>query len=170
VQLERIEGQLQDDDSPGLTTIEPGASFARTYVLKFKRPMFEQRKYQLAFDAEYVMDDILKTSSVATTLRISPYPLVLNIVAMAAAILGMLIRESLAGSQTPAAQILWQAQTGQLLVGPIVALVFFNAYEYTSLGKGFAMRVSWRSSLLIGTICGLAQDRILEALKALLGV
>jgi hypothetical protein len=61
------------------------------------------------------------------------------------------------------------ARSGQLLVGPVIALIFFNVYEYTSVGKDLGMSVSWRSALLIGALCGLAQDRVLAALKALIG-
>jgi hypothetical protein len=39
-----------------------------------------------------------------------------------------------------------------LLVAPIVALIFFNVYEYTSVGKDIAMPLSWRSALLIGAL------------------
>jgi hypothetical protein len=48
-------------------------------------------------------------------------------------------------------------------------LIFFNAYEYTSMGKGVGMPISWRSALLIGALCGLLQDRVLAGLKAFFG-
>ena len=171
-QLERVEERVDENDRPGLTTIEPSSFFTATYVLKFSRRLFEPRKYQLAFDATFQSQDagMPQSNSVATNLQISPYPLSLTIVAILAALLGVLVRVSLAGAADPLQEMAALARSGQLLVGPIVALIFFNAYEYTSLGKELTMSVSWRSALLIGALCGLGQDRILAAMKALIGV
>jgi hypothetical protein len=111
-----------------------------------------------------------RSVSTATNVQISPYPFSLTIVAVLSALLGVLIRVSLEGAKDPLANLALLAGSGQLLVGPIVALIFFNVYEYTSLGKGITMSVSWRSALLIGALCGIAQDRVLAALKALIGI
>jgi hypothetical protein len=54
-------------------------------------------------------------------------------------------------------------------IGPIVAFVFFNGYEYTSLANGIGSSLSWRSALLLGALCGIAQARVLAALRALIG-
>jgi hypothetical protein len=54
-------------------------------------------------------------------------------------------------------------------VALILALIFFNIYEFTDLGKRFKMMIGWRSALLIGALCGLLGDRILMALKAFVG-
>ncbi|WP_156662703.1 hypothetical protein [Mycobacterium sp. 1274761.0] len=169
-QLRRVEAKVTETDSTGLTTIEPGSSFVRTYVVKFRRPALEPRKYQLGFEGEYEAGEAQRTISVATHLQISPYPLSLNLVVIVAALLGAFVREALSDISNPLQETFLQANNGKLFVGPIVALVFFNAYEYTSLGKGLTMAVSWRSALLIGTLCGLADDRIVSALKALIGV
>jgi hypothetical protein len=170
-QLEKLESRMDEGERPGLTRIEPKASFTATYVLKFSRRLFEPRKYQIGFDATYGSIDggPQQSSSAATNLLISPYPVGLSVVAVLSALLGVLIRESLAGTSDPLSALAAQAVTGKLLVGPIVALVFFNAYEYTSLGKGLAMPLSWRSALLVGVLCGMAQDRILASLRALIG-
>ena len=170
-QLEQIESRMDEGDRPGLTRIEPGASFTATYVLRFSRRIFEPRKYQIGFDATYGAIDgtAQQAGNAGTSLLISPYPLGLSFVAVCSAFLGVLIRESLSGATDPIQVMLAQAATGQLFVGPVVALVFFNAYEYTTLGKDLSMPLSWRSALLVGSLCGLAQDRILAALKALIG-
>lgn len=170
-QLEQIEARMDEGDRPGLTRIEPGSSFTATYVLKFSRRMFEPRKYQIGFDATYGAIDgsAQQAGSTATSLQISPYPLGLSLVAVLSAFMGVLIRESLSGSADPIQVMFTQATTGQLFVGPVIALVFFNAYEYTTLGKELTMPLSWRSALLVGSLCGLAQDRILAALNALIG-
>jgi hypothetical protein len=51
----------------------------------------------------------------------------------------------------------------------ILALVFFNVYEFTEMGKKLIIGIGWRSALLIGVLCGILGDRILAAVKALLG-
>lgn len=170
-QLERIEGRMDESERPGLTSISPGGYFTATYVMKFKRMAFEPRKYQVGFEAAYSQSDSsAQSNSVATTVQISPYPLSLSVVAVLSAFLGILVRLSVNDNSTPFLEMQKLALTGQLLVGPIVALIFFNVYEYTSVGKEVGMSVSWRSALLIGALSGLAHDRILSALKALIGV
>lgn len=171
-QLEQVEAQMNEGDRPGLTTIEAGSYFTATYVIKFDRGLLEPRKYQVGFDATHALIDgsSARSVSTATNVQISPYPITLTIVAVISALLGVLVRVSLEGAKDPIANLMLLASSGQLLVGPIVALIFFNVYEYTSLGKGIAMSISWRSALLIGALCGLAQDRILAALKALIGI
>lgn len=169
-QLERIEERMDEGERPGLTSISPGGYFTATYVMKFTRKAFEPRKYQVGFEAAYSQSDSpAQINSVATTVQVSPYPLSLSIVAVLSAFLGILVRLSVNDQSDPFLEMIKLSQTGQLLVGPIVALIFFNVYEYTSVGKEIGMSVSWRSALLIGALSGLAHDRILSALKALIG-
>lgn len=169
-QLERIEERMDESERPGLTSIAPGGYFTATYVMKFARRALEPRKYQVGFEAAYSQKDSSpQSNSVATTVQISPYPLSLSIVAVLSAFLGVLVRLSVNTQSEPFLDMLKLSQTGQILVGPIVALIFFNVYEYTSVGKEMSMSVSWRSALLIGALSGLAHDRILSALKALIG-
>lgn len=169
-QLERVESRMDESERPGLTSIAPGGFFTATYVLKFSRRAFEPRKYQVGFDATYSQSDTpAQSNSIATNVQISPYPFSLSIVAVFSAILGVLLRLSVTDSLNPFQEMVGLAQSGKLLVGPIVAFIFFNVYEYTSVGKDFGMAVSWRSALLIGALSGIAQDRILAALKELIG-
>jgi hypothetical protein len=170
-QLERIEAQMGGGDNPGLTVIEAGSYFAATYVIRFSRGVLEPRKYQVGFNATYQEPEKSAegSASTATNVQISPYPLSLSIVAVASAILGALLRLSLGGSHNPLADLILSATSGELLVGPVIALIFFNVYEYTSVGKELGISVSWRSALLIGAVCGIAQERVLAALKALFG-
>lgn len=171
-QLERVEARMDESDRPGLTSIEAGSFFTATYVIRFARRALEPRKYQVGFDASYQHPDETapQSGSTATSVQISPYPFSLSLVAIFSALLGVLLRTSLSGVLDPMQEVIAQARSGQLLVGPIVALIFFNVYEYTSLGKGLNIVLSWRSALLIGALCGIAQDRVLAALKALIGV
>lgn len=170
-QLERAESRMDESERPGLTSIPPGGFFTATYVIRFSRRALEPRKFQVGFDATYSQGDSpAQSNSIATSVQISPYPFSLSVVAVLAAILGVVLRLSISGSPDPFQAMILLAQSGQLLVGPIVAFIFFNVYEYTSIGKGMGVAVSWRSALLIGALSGIAQDRILAALKALIGV
>lgn len=168
-QLERIEEQLGE---VGLTAIEPGSRFSATYVVRFVRGVLEPRKYEMAINATFLEKDdpTEQSSSVAANVQISPHPLSLSIIAAFSAVLGVLLRGSLGGaSKSPLTELLLSAQSGELLIAPVLAVIFFNVYEYTSVGQELKIGVSWRSALLIGALCGLAQDRVLAALKALIG-
>jgi hypothetical protein len=169
-QLERIEARMDESDRPGLTSIPPTSFFTATYVLKFSRRAFEPRKFQVGFDAIYSqVNSPPQSNSVSTTLQISPYPFSLSLIACFSAILGIILRLSISGTINPLSVIFDMAISGQLLVGPIVAFIFFNVYEHTSVGRDIGISVSWRSALLIGALAGLAQDRLLRSLQALIG-
>lgn len=170
-QLARIESRMDENEKRGLTTVETESQFTSTYVFQFSRHWLEPRKYQLAIEASYLegTSSIPQNVTAATSVQISPYPWCLSLVAILSALMGVLVQLSLGGAPNPLSELGRMAATGQILTAPIVALVFFNAYEYTSLGKSLTMSVSWRSAMLIGALCGLAQDRILAAMKALIG-
>lgn len=171
-QLDRVEALMDEGDRSSLTTIEAGSFFTATYVLKFGRRILEPRKYQIGFDATYVSADESspQNNSVSTTVQISPYPSSLSVIAIIAALLGVVLRISLSGQANLLHEMLNLAKSGQIVVAPALAFIFFNVYEYTSLGKGIGLSVSWRSALLIGALCGIAQDNVFAALKALIGV
>ena len=172
-QLEAVESRLQENVKGGssLTAIEPDSNFSATYVLRFDRGLLEPKKYQVGFSVRYKSADadMVKSISVATNVQISPSPLSMSTVAIVSAIFGAMLRGSLDGSVNKFDELVRSATTGQIFLGPIVALIFFNVYEHTSLGKELTLSISWRSALLIGALCGLGQDRILTALTALIG-
>lgn len=175
-QLEALESKMTATDRRSLTTIEVDSFFSQTYVLAFDRHWFEPRKYQLSIDANYQSVEATaeiavptQNLTVSTSVQISPYPLCLTVVAIISALLGVFVQLSVKGAGTPLEEYIDLALTGKLFVAPILALIFFNVYEHTAPGKKFDMSVSWRSALLIGALCGLAQDRILAAIKAFLG-
>lgn len=173
-QLESVDSRLSESEQKGssLTTIEPDSSFSATYVLKFKRGLLDPRKYQVSFSAKHKKnhpDSSPQSSSAATNVLISPSPVNLTIVAVISALLGILLRGSLGDEQNKFLEFANLAKTGQIFVGPVIALIFFNIYEHTSIGKGLNFSINWRSALFIGAMCGLAQDRVIAALKALLG-
>ena len=172
-QLEAVEARLLEIVREGsdLTFIEPETSFSATYVMRFDRALLEPRKYQVGFDVRYKLAGakMPKSASVATNIQITPSPFSLTIVALVAAVLGATLRGSLEGDVNKFEEIIKSATTGQIIVGPIVALVFFNIYEHTRLGKELNFSISWRSALFVGALCGLAQDRVIAALTALIG-
>ena len=172
LQLEGIEARMNEGERNSLTELAPASHFTATYVLKFRRGILEPKKYHVGFEATYKpasSETAAQTASTATNVQISPHPINLSLVAIISAVFGALLKISLTGSQSPLVDLIDLAKSGHLLVGPIVALIFFNIYEYTSIGKEIGMAVSWRSALLIGSLSGIAQDRILGALKALIG-
>lgn len=172
-QLETVESRLKQNinDGSGLTTIEPDSTFSATYVLRFDRALLEPKKYQVGFSVRYNSNDseAARSISVATNIQISPSPLSMSMVAIVSAVFGAMLRGSLDGNVNKFDELVSSATTGQIVLGPIVALIFFNIYEHTALGKELSLSISWRSALLIGALCGLAQDRILTALTALIG-
>lgn len=172
-QLEEVETRLQENmkDGSSFTSIDPEDSFSATYILKFERALLEPRKYQVGFNIRYKVAGVgaLKSTSVTTNIQITPSPLSLSAVAILAALLGAMLRGSLEGDADKFAEIIQSATSGQIIIGPIVALVFFNIYEHTSLGRQFNFSISWRSALFVGALCGLAQHRVIEALTALIG-
>ena len=172
-QLEVVEARLQENvrDGSSFTAIDPEDSFCATYVLQFERGLLEPRKYQVGFNVRYKVlgAEVMKSTSVATNIQITPSPLSLSLIAIVSAVLGAMLRGSLEGDANKFEEIIHSATSGQIIIGPIVALVFFNIYEHTSLGKELNFSISWRSALFVGALCGLAQDRVIAALTALIG-
>ncbi len=170
-QLERLESRMDEGERRVLATIEPGQAFTSTYVIRFLRGRFEPQKYQVGIDIVYddSSPDGPQATGASAAVQISPYPSSLSLIAICSSLLGVLLQRALLGSEAPLSDLSNMLIGGRILVAPAVALIFFNGYEYTALGKNLPMTLSWRSALLIGALCGLAQDRILAALKALIG-
>jgi hypothetical protein len=164
---------VRDPEKKTFTVIEPRSEYAATYVMECPRHPIEPRKYQVSVEAIYQVDDAhgaTQSTGATATVLISPYPAALSVVAVVGALLGGAVQTSLDNPSVNLIDAFWgSVQSGRVAVGPIIGLVFFNVYEYTTVGKNLGMGLSWRSALLIGTLCGLAQDRVLAALKAFLG-
>ncbi|MFV7768857.1 hypothetical protein [Shewanella marisflavi] len=172
-QLGAIESAMNESDKSSLATIEPESEFISTYVLKFNRASFDPLKYQISFEASYTESESSKpkVTSVGTSVQISPYPWSLSCVAVLAALLGTLVNISLdsQGLKPDAILNLVASSAMSFVSSTVLALVIFNVYEHTSLAGNIRLPVSWRSALLIGALCGVAQENILNALKALVG-
>jgi hypothetical protein len=175
-QLKELEKQMGlPAESSSLATIEPDSFFASTYTLKFPRSYINPRVFNLSIEGTYSEQGKPEkhVGGASTTVIISPKPYVLSIIAVISSILGVLLRLSFEASKDP--EVNFYAVVNKAVYGSsfitalILALIFFNIYEFTGLGKNFKMNIGWRTALLIGTLCGLLSDRILIALKAFIG-
>jgi hypothetical protein len=178
-QLVRLEEEVQL--GPGaraiMAVIEPGGTFAYTYVLRFPRRWFEPRKDQISIEVEYLVEGAARQRVGATqSLLITPHPVPLTAAAILGSGGGVVLKAflpSLKPNASPATMRRlfndpWAG--GWFIVAAIIAVVVFNVYEHTKLSTSFAsLRISWRSAILIGVLCGLANDRVLAALQALVG-
>jgi hypothetical protein len=176
------------DKSLYLAIIQPGSYFAVTYVLEFPRKSLNSRKYQVAVDASYVVQKSESDEDhpggseksgeliggATTSLLISPRAAAVTGVALVGSILGVALSLALAGP-APIDGVAFSNMLLNEIIGStgvsamILALLFFNVYEHTTLGSRFTMGIGWRSALLIGCLCGLASDKILAAHKGLIG-
>jgi hypothetical protein len=63
--------------------------------------------------------------------------------------------------------------SGPMLVSVIsaalTAVLFYNVYESTEVGKKLASGSGWRSALIIGGLSGLLNEKVVAALEGLFG-
>lgn len=175
-QLKELENQMGlNEESSSLATIEPDSFFAVTYTLKFPRSYINPRVFNISIEGAYSEQGKPEKhiGGASTTVIISPKPYILSIITVISSVLGVLLVLSLEASKDPQTNfysVVERALYGSsFITAVILALIFFNIYEFTGLGKNFKMNISWRSALLIGALCGLLSDRILVALRAFIG-
>jgi hypothetical protein len=154
-----------------IAIIEPDSFFAITYILQFPRSQANPKKYNLDVEAVYTEDGKTEKHVGGTTAAvvISPQPSILTLIAILAAILGAVVKLLSAKETVVFDQVTLTSLIGPAVLAGIVALIFFNVYEFTSFGDKMKMPLSWRSALLIGFLCGLLDDQMLAALKAFAG-
>jgi hypothetical protein len=157
------------------------ASHSVLFVLEFRRGAWNSRSYSVSIDVHYryVGDDALTFTHSAETLQvISPYPTVMTLVAMLGGLLGVVLRAAEAVVETAMRRGHapdWEALLAEvgtppgLVVAPLLALIFFNIFEFTTFSERLKMSLNWRTALFIGVLCGLATERILHALTGFLG-
>jgi hypothetical protein len=185
--LSHIDSKLGDglyDDS--IADIEPNATFSRAYVFNCKRSVFNTRTFTFTFDAGYSEDELKKADlrhlAASITTSVAPKPVVLNVVAITAALLGSVLKKLLdsISSKTDAivggetvdvfGVLLFNANfTMTIGAAMITALFFYNIYESTEFSKRLNVDGGWRSALIIGGVCGLLNQRVVAALQGLLG-
>lgn len=165
--------------------IEPGSFFQARYIVEFPRNWFNTSQFTVSIEAVYAEVEaapqkkdgagnapakmIEQHSASATAgIRISPKPVMLTLIAMLAAGLGVILKHAMALSSGGAGAEFAPGAV-EFLGATILALVFFNVFEYTDLLKDFRKNISWRTALLIGVVCGMGSDRIYAAFRTLAG-
>lgn len=156
-----------------LATIQPKSTFSTTYVLSFKRRPLSSRRYNISFEVAVAEEGKAEryVALASTALLISPTGYVLNVVVVLSAVMGVILKTAVDPKLQSAAMNVIKDPAGlgwPVVHSTIVALVFFNVYEFTNVADRVKMALSWRSALLIGVICGLMSDRIIAALQAFL--
>jgi hypothetical protein len=186
------EGLSEDASGNRIADVEPGGVFARTYIFSCERNLLNPQIYNFAFDCSYE-DETDKGreqrslgASVAAT--VSPKPLVLNLLAMTSALLGAVLKIALDATRPVAASeqatggaypiqtlgdqiasLITLQHCGLFIASMITALFFYNIYDSTDIGKKINVGTGWRSALLIGGLSGLLNERVIAALRGLLG-
>lgn len=180
-QLETLERLLGSDERGHITDLEPGGTFSRTYVFNCSRALFNPKTYTITFDCAYVLESTIgneksvpQAASTDISATISPKPLVLNIVALLSSALGMTLNVAITAMQSTQSSYFFSSLVKAFTGGPIMAatvtaLFFFNTYENTTVGKKLDAGVGWRSALIIGGLSGLMNEKVVTALKGLLG-
>lgn len=175
-QLANLEADAGPEiESATIATIEPDSVLRITYVLRFPRKKLEGRKYNFSIEGTYSEGSEAKqfTKSTSASLIVSPDPWVLSGIAVFSSYLGVVLRSAVVAQTNATSAASWFEPLAALAqpetwAAAILALVFFNVYEYTSAGQKITMPLGWRSALLVGVLCGIGGDRILAAMEAFL--
>ncbi|GGY66171.1 hypothetical protein [Marinobacter zhanjiangensis] len=176
-QVKEIESTIgKDSREVAIANIEPDSFYATTYVLKFERSMFSAKKFNFTVEGQFREKEKTESrfDSVSTTVSVSPRPYVLSIIAVLSALLGVSLKYSVEQNASASLSEFFSALGTQLATGPgissgILALLMFNIFEHTSLSRSIKIGVNWQGALLVGVVCGLFSERMIEALKALVG-
>ena len=171
--LEGVLGQGADLEAAPIATVEPDSFFTATYIVRFPRNWLNPSRFSVSVETTYREQGKPERHNGMTTaaIHISPNPFVLTMIAMASALLGVALKNvvpaaAAVGSRLELAAIL---PMPDLIAGLILALVFFNAFEFTDVLKDMRKSLGWRSAMLIGMLCGLGSDRIFASVKVLTG-
>lgn len=176
-QLEELEKTMAADTSAtAIATIEPDSFFATTYVLQFPRSSINPRKFGFSVEASFSESENSKVhlDAASTTVVISPRPYVLSMLTMLSALLGVILKFAFEAEPLRKVSEFFEELSNIMVTGPgitavILSLVIFNIYEYTGLSRNIRISVGWRSALLIGVVCGLFSERMVGALRVLVG-
>ena len=176
-QLKTIENSIGPDASAAaMADIETDSFYATTYVLKFSRSLFSSKKFNFTVEGQFAKNDMSETylDSTSATIAISPRPYILSTIAVLSSLFGVSLKFSIDPNVPIDSCKYFELLGTQLITGPgvssaILALLIFNIFEHTSLGDKIKIGVNWRSALLVGVLCGLFSERMIEALKVLVG-
>jgi magnesium-transporting ATPase (P-type) len=115
----------------------------------------------------------IKSHSLAAT--ISPLWITTNFIAVAFAGLGILLRTllELAREQPTKELIIETIFSTQMILhfasAAITAILFYNIYEWTELGKRLNRGAGSQSAVIIGVLSGILNEKVVPALEELLG-
>jgi hypothetical protein len=166
--LEDFEAEINKKDLSLVPQIYPGGELNRTYVVTCPRRWFDVASYSVDFEVQYaLLGDEANVRSVTkgASIAVSANPVTLSIVAVVASFLGSMIKLTpLDKSGIATLPKEFSSYPGTFIVGAVVALIFFNVYEYTSYRDKVRPTVSWRTALFLGVISALLADRLIAAL------
>ena len=177
--LEQVESKIPNSKDGLITSIEPESFFSIIYILKFKRNDMNSKKYNISIESKYKESNNSLIGGASVSQIISPNPIVLSNIAIGFSILGTIVKISLEGGVSfvhkvnIANSVIWNdifTYILQTFITSVIAVVFFNIYEYLDIGKKITLSVSWRSAMLIGFLSGLFADRILDSVKVFIGI
>jgi hypothetical protein len=186
----RLEARLGLDRSPKpdqlttteyLTDIEPQEQFVRDYIIRCPRRSLVSTPYTMHFDCRYIRrqngewsEPLMKNQSLTET--IAAGPVMTSAFAAVCSAFGTVLRTTLdlAANEVPSWSEVWSlffsgAMAVSLISAAVTAIIFFNVYDWTDIGKKVDPSSGWRSALVIGAMSGLLNERVVAALKDLFG-
>lgn len=177
-QLEGLSINIDQKNSNYIALIEPDSFYSRTYVLRFSRKTLSTKVYNLSFDSTYESDDSTQEyrANVSTSINITPKPFFLTVFTALSSILGTILKYCINNLNEDILPYEFFIKLGKLIVTApgitslIIAILFFNIYEYTDMGKRLTIKANWRSALTIGILAGLLGERLIDAIKVLVGL
>jgi len=173
--LEILESQLNPQNQLSkktLFTLEQGALFNATYIVRFKRNKLVTSRQLISLIITYQKENNVtsQNTKVSKGIEISPSPLILSVIAVISGILGVLLKFSINPKNNFDALFATENNfINNMIASSILSLIIFNTFEYTELFKTIRNRLAWRTALIIGFSCGIASNRIFEAFFAFLG-
>jgi hypothetical protein len=152
------------------SVVRKNEQYKTTYIIDARRGWFDTRSYSVNVDV------MLRTSRekreifrrTGALVSVTPSSLSLTALAILTALVGATIGLVAGADRAPRPEAFVE-NWGGYLVAALTAAIVFNIFDFTNLRDRFQARVSWRSAILVGFVCGYLNDRILDALQALLG-
>ena len=176
-QLEREDAILDKTIAKYVAQVEPSSFYSRNYVIKAKRKWSKQSLNNISFDVLYRAANEEKKElrgSVSKTFVVAPYPFLLSLFSMIFGLVGATLQHSIDYSSMNDVHFFDSLQNylleGAGIKAIIIALVLFNIYENTQFNQRLRLGINWRAALIVGITSGLFGDRVIDALKLLLGI
>lgn len=174
-QLAEKEKQIGGAKSVAIAQIETGSFYSRNYIVKCKRNFLSQNVFNINFDVlyRYKDDSVDLRGTSSKTLVIAPHSFLLSVLAVLFAFLGVALQIALEKNplEPDYYKLAFSYFSGSAgLKAAIISLLFFNIFEYTDFSERLKIGINWRTALVIGIASGLFGERLIDALKVLLGI